>query len=331
MNITIETKSGDNFTNGRVFLTIADSTTCQQELARAGLAPVVLQDCLRFLALRGLTEKDLFINTAADPRQVLCAKAAYMSGKRPFRNVKAANKDAATAAAVLLLWLHSLPGPLFPSMLVGELLCAFCEAESRPHRLTVTKFLLRRIEPFIVEVLYPLFELLHHYWINQLDRNRSLMSLAHTFAGPVFGYSCKDQDSAIELTAFIIAEYRPVFTQPFNLRRYEEDLAKADDLSASENMPLISAHKLASISVVRPESPASSECSSPQGVSPTYFEHCDVQDIVALLLDNAVSSAFEGHSKQRPISGSPIAIIGGLGDLTDGSGSDSENHYLLAH
>lgn len=29
-------------------------------------------------------------------------------------------------------------------------------------------------EPFVVEALFPLFELLHHYWINQADRDSCL-------------------------------------------------------------------------------------------------------------------------------------------------------------
>lgn len=34
--------------------------------------------------------------------------------------------------------------------------------------------LLLQSEPYVVEALFPLFELLHHYWINQADRDSCL-------------------------------------------------------------------------------------------------------------------------------------------------------------
>jgi hypothetical protein len=92
--------------------------------------------------------------------------------------------------------------------------------------------LLKRTEPFIVEALFPLFELLHHYWINQPQREATLASLASTFAVPVFGAPAEHgagPEAAIFLqdaAALLIAEYRPLFTQPYNLQRYDADLAR---------------------------------------------------------------------------------------------------------
>jgi hypothetical protein len=42
-------------------------------------------------------------------------------------------------------------------------------------------------EPFVVEALFPLFELLHHYWINQADRDSTLQELGRLLAPAVFG------------------------------------------------------------------------------------------------------------------------------------------------
>lgn len=62
-----------------------------QDLARAGHPPVVLLDCLRWLAKFALNAPNPF-TSAADKRKLLALKQLYDSGKRPLRN-KAANKD----------------------------------------------------------------------------------------------------------------------------------------------------------------------------------------------------------------------------------------------
>ena len=38
-----------------------------------------------------------------------------------------------------------------------------------------------------MEALFPLFELLHHYWINQADRDGTLQELGRLLAPAVFG------------------------------------------------------------------------------------------------------------------------------------------------
>lgn len=62
-----------------------------QDLARAGQAPIVLHDCLKWLARFALTAPNLF-STAADKRKLLGLRQLYDSGKRPLRS-KAAGKD----------------------------------------------------------------------------------------------------------------------------------------------------------------------------------------------------------------------------------------------
>ena len=144
-----------------------------QDLAAAGSATVVLQDCLRWLALRGLTTQRLFQTApAGDKRKLLALRHLYDTGRRPLRSKSCRDKDpylvsggpasprplspgrqrqpglrlqplpsrcrqppltrqpplaslpAPTPpqiANLLLLWLGSLPEPLFPASLVPAL------------------------------------------------------------------------------------------------------------------------------------------------------------------------------------------------------------------
>jgi RhoGAP domain len=193
----------------------------------------VLLDSLRCLAARGLTTPDLF-SSPVNKRQLLALKEAYDAGRRALRSARVAtNIEPAAAANLLLLWLGALPEPLFPAEHVPELLQSHTNPNAtRAERVASMRCLLKRTEPFIVEALFPLFELLHHYWINQPHREATLESLASTFAIPVFGTpaehgACPEtamylQDAA----ALLITEYRPLFTQPYNLQRYEADLAR---------------------------------------------------------------------------------------------------------
>ena len=65
-----------------------------QELAAAGHPPVVLQDCLRWLALRGLTAPHLFAGPAAgDKRKLLALRHLYDTGRRPLRSKSCRDKD----------------------------------------------------------------------------------------------------------------------------------------------------------------------------------------------------------------------------------------------
>lgn len=143
------------------------------------------------------------------------------------------NLDPSAAANLLLLWLGALPESLFPAEHIPELLDLHSRADvTRAERVASMRCLLKRTEPFIVEALFPLFELLHHYWINQPQREETLGDLASIFAAPVFGmpadFGASSQASAVlvEATAMLIAEYRPLFTQPYNLQRYAADLQR---------------------------------------------------------------------------------------------------------
>ena len=190
-------------------------------------------DSLRCLAARGLTTRDLF-SSPVNKRQLLALKEAYDAGRRALRSARVATKiEPAAAANLLLLWLGALPEPLFPAEHVPGLLQSYNRPNAtRAERVASMRCLLKRTEPFIVEALFPLFELLHHYWINQPQREATLESLASTFVVHVFGTPTEHgagpeaasllQDSA----ALLITEYRPLFTQPYNLQRYEADLAR---------------------------------------------------------------------------------------------------------
>jgi hypothetical protein len=202
-------------------------------LARAGQSPHVLLDSLRCLAARGLTTPDLF-TSPVNKRQLLALKEAYDAGRRALRSARVAtNIEPAAAANLLLLWLGALPEPLFPAEHIPELLQSHTNPNAtRAERVASMRCLLKRTEPFIVEALFPLFELLHHYWINQPHRESTLATLSSTFAMHVFGTPSEhgaSPEAAIFLqdaAALLITEYRPLFTQPYNLQRYEADLAR---------------------------------------------------------------------------------------------------------
>lgn len=81
-----------------------------QELAAAGHPPVVLQDCLRWLALRGLTAPRLFAGPrAGDKRKLLALRHLYDTGRRPLRSKSCRDKDPhlvrGLATAVKQAWL----------------------------------------------------------------------------------------------------------------------------------------------------------------------------------------------------------------------------------
>ena len=198
--------------------------TPPQDLARAGRSPAVLLDCLRHLGARGLTVAGLFGACAGvDKRKLLALRQLYDSGKRPLKS-RAASKDpylvsAATMARaplplkcggtprggraadrapaprtapqvsnLLLLWLGSLPEPLLPAEALPELLGAQRgEGSTRRSRMLAIRTCLKQTEPFIIEAMYPLFEFLHHWWINQPDREAALQHLGALFAPAVFG------------------------------------------------------------------------------------------------------------------------------------------------
>ena len=88
-----------------------------QELAAAGSAPVVLQDCLRWLALRGLTTPRLFASgQPADKRKLLALRHLYDTGRRPLRSKSCHDKEPclvrlAAAAGGWRLWERPPPSP----------------------------------------------------------------------------------------------------------------------------------------------------------------------------------------------------------------------------
>ena len=71
------------------------SPLVSQELAAAGQGPpVVLQDCLRWLALRGLTTPRLFTAPpVALDRKLLALRHLYDTGRRPLRSKSCRDKD----------------------------------------------------------------------------------------------------------------------------------------------------------------------------------------------------------------------------------------------
>ena len=213
-----------------------------QDLARSGQPPHVLLDSLRFLATRGLTTTGLF-SSPVNKRQLLALKESYDAGRRALRSARVVNNlEPAAAANLLLLWLGALPEPLFPAEHIPAVFAMHAHTAPRSERIADMRTLLKRTEPFIVEALFPLFELLHHYWINQSQREETLMELASIFAAPVFGtpseHPSSPPDAAhhlIEAASLLISEYRPLFTQPYNLQRYEADLLRQASAAEAKN------------------------------------------------------------------------------------------------
>lgn len=192
-------------------------------------------------------------------------------------------------------------------------------------------------EPFIVEALFPLFELLHHYWINQPARESTLHDLGMLFSLPVFGVReehgvCGPEAAALlaATTSMMVEDYRPLFTQPYNLQRYEADLARQaaaaeavaqaaaakqapnpptlaplrcwhldGDSVCDSGSPLITPRRLCNLSVMVPDAAA-----SPEPDSPAWPRHCsgaaaashfdaDVEAMLDSFMQSTVSAAFE--------------------------------------
>ncbi len=75
-------------------LTLFLAPSAFQELAATGQAPVVLQDCLRWLALRGLTTPRLFAGTArSEDRKLAALRHLYDTGRRPLRSKSCRDKE----------------------------------------------------------------------------------------------------------------------------------------------------------------------------------------------------------------------------------------------
>jgi hypothetical protein len=240
---------------------------------------VVLQDCLRWLALRGLTAQRLFAGPAAgDKRKLLALRHLYDTGRRPLRSKSCRDKEPQLVASLLLLWLGSLPEPLFPAALVPELVDSQ-QSDYYEERLASVRGLLKRADPYVVEALFPLFELLHHYWINQADRDSSLQDLGRLLTPAVFGtarqHGLPPADGGLlsDTVEMLISEYRPLFTQPFNLRRYEADAARQaaaeaarTDAAGMPSSPLLTPIRCERLSVMVPEglgSPFGDCCATP--------------------------------------------------------------------
>lgn len=209
-----------------------------RDLARAGRQPIVLQDCLRWLSRYALHTPKPF-TTFVDKRKVLALKHLFDIGKRPLRTGKVANKDPVLVANLLLLWLGSLPEPLFPQAYVPDLLRTQ-QSDCYVERVAAVRSFLKKTEPFILEALFPLFEFLHHNLINQADRDAALQELGRLFAPYVFGtpqehgLALEDASLLAETVELMIAEYRPLFTQPYGLNRYEQDAARAQAAAAAK-------------------------------------------------------------------------------------------------
>jgi hypothetical protein len=108
---------------------------------------VVLQDCLRWLALRGLTTPRLFQTpVAGDKRKLLALRHLYDTGRRPLRSKSCRDKNPHLIANLLLTWLGALPEPLFPSALVPALVESQ-QSDYYEERVASMRALLKQVWP----------------------------------------------------------------------------------------------------------------------------------------------------------------------------------------
>ena len=246
-------------------------------MARHGAPPVVFFDCIRFLSKRSFGWE---FTGPIDKHAVLSLKQSYEQGKRPLRSKKVrATINDSQVANLLLLWLGSLPHPLLPVEhawhLAGSHLGSHnagsgndsddvfhwstegsasprmpTSPKTRPAMYKTLKTLIGCTEPFVLEVLFPLFELLHHFHLNEEHRDESLHSLSTIFTPSVFGTA---EDHGLrgpeyeallrEACATLIRDYRGLFTSQPELSREERQPAaeeagkagKADEGAAAED------------------------------------------------------------------------------------------------
>lgn len=191
-----------------------------QDLARQGSPPVVLLDCLRFLSKSSLKDHDLFTGPI-NKKKLLQLKHAYEEGKRPLKGRHASRRASVEDAGnLLMLWLGSLPEPIMAMEHVWKI-------ASKAHGMDesalygVIKSSILETEPFILEAMYPLCEMLHHMYLNQEDRASSLVYLSNLFCAPLLGTREEhglmggDYDALLQQTCgLLIREYRGLFTQP---------------------------------------------------------------------------------------------------------------------
>ena len=202
-------------------------------MARQGSTPVVLFDCLRLLSKSSFKDHDLF-SGEINKKKLLQLKHAYEEGKRPLKGKSAHRRvSAEDAGNLLMLWLGSLPEPIFPLEHVWRI--GSVRNPGSAPLYDVLKSLLLQTEPFILEAMYPLFEMLHHIYLNQADRETSLAYLGSLFCSPVLGteqeHGLKGQEWAQLLESacsLMIREYRGLFTQPsIGVEdRYSRDVAR---------------------------------------------------------------------------------------------------------
>ncbi|KAI8113845.1 hypothetical protein M9435_003836 [Picochlorum sp. BPE23] len=187
-----------------------------KDLARQGLFPVVLFDCVKLLSKFGLKGHDLF-SGPMNRKKLLQLKYAYDEGRRPLKGKNAQKRvSVEDAANLLILWLSSLPEPMLPVEAVWKMSSGI--ATNKGSMFSVIKTVLMETEPFILEAMFPLFELLHHFYLNQQDREGCLEKLATLFSPPIFGIEDEHglQNTGViqDACCLMIREYRGLFTQP---------------------------------------------------------------------------------------------------------------------
>lgn len=200
---------------------------------------MVLFDCVKLVSKGGLKGHDLF-SGPMNRKKLLQLKYAYDEGRRPLKGRNAHKRvSVEDAANLLILWLSALPEPMLPVESVWKMSSGV--ATDGGCMFSVIKTVLMETEPFILEAMFPLFELLHHFYLNQQDREGCLETLAALFSPPIFGMEDEHglQNGGViqDACCLMIKEYRGLFTQPSPPLHVVHDPTTADSFEGTmQNM-----------------------------------------------------------------------------------------------
>lgn len=156
----------------------------------------------------------------------------------------------------MLLGLSVPTEPLFGDEARQQLLAGVGPGQRSP-RAAALRGILDGLCPRRMTRVFLLFQFLHHHWVNQEDRARSLQQMAFLFAPMLFttaeaelghcggaGDAGAPRPPATEeevvlasATAFLISNFRALFAQPANLERWRQDGVDTGEQAESQEEP----------------------------------------------------------------------------------------------
>lgn len=244
-------------------------------------------------------------------RMALLCKRLYDSGQDAFKVLPSATKDVHAVAGILKLWLQSLPEAVIPPQLYEAALATQCGGCPQQEQVAALHVLLRKCEHGVLQVLYPVMELLHHYCLNQRNPGAERAALARLF-GPVVlrpaGRSViaatDDGGLGAQCVEHMIREYRTMFVvrkvafvPPPNETTPSSSSFKpsSDEALPAGLAPLrVKPESVASVAAVHPHSPEhQAHCEAPpSSPSRDVVPDLQLQAAVSELLSISTSALF---------------------------------------